>query len=86
VVSTGFALSWATALRTTNYQLYLDELAEHIAAVAIHWRDGRAVDRRGAVGDDQRYDDPDRLVDRSATAERDENRGTRTDGSGRQRR
>lgn len=39
VLSSGFALSWAPALRTTNYQLYLDELAEHVAAVAIHWRD-----------------------------------------------
>src|SRR5262245_115901 len=39
VLSSGFALSWAPALRTSNYQLYLDELAEHVAAVAIHWRD-----------------------------------------------
>jgi MYXO-CTERM domain-containing protein len=39
VLSSGFALSWAPALRTTSYQTYLDELAEHVAAVAIHWRD-----------------------------------------------
>ena len=39
VVSTGFSLPWAPALRSSNYQLYLDELAEHVAAVAIHWRD-----------------------------------------------
>ncbi len=39
VLSSGFALSWAPALRTTNYQLYLDELAEHVAAVALRWRD-----------------------------------------------
>lgn len=39
VISTGFALSWAPALCSSNYQRYLDELAEHVAAVAIHWRD-----------------------------------------------
>jgi len=39
VVSSGFALAWAPALRSSNYQLYLDEIAEHVAAVAIHWRD-----------------------------------------------
>jgi uncharacterized protein (TIGR03382 family) len=43
VISTGFALSWAPALRSSNYQLYLDELAEHVAAVAIHWRDAYGV-------------------------------------------
>src|SRR5262245_2054291 len=39
VLSSGFALSWAPALRTSDYQRYLDELAEHVAAVARHWRD-----------------------------------------------
>lgn len=43
VISTGFALSWAPALRSSNYQLYLNELAEHVAAVAIHWRDAYGV-------------------------------------------
>ncbi len=43
VISTGFALSWAPALRSSNYQLYLDELAEHVAAVAIHWRDSYGI-------------------------------------------
>lgn len=46
VLSSGFALSWAPALRSSNYQRYLDELAEHVAAAAIHWRDayGRVPD------------------------------------------
>lgn len=43
VISTGFALSWAPSLRSSNYQLYLDELAEHVAAVAIHWRDSYGI-------------------------------------------
>ncbi len=43
VVSSGFALAWAPALRSSNYQLYLDEIAEHVAAVAIHWRDAYGV-------------------------------------------
>lgn len=43
VISTGFALSWAPALRSSNYQQYLDELAEHVAAVAIHWRDSYRI-------------------------------------------
>lgn len=43
VISTGFAMSWAPALRSANYQRYLDELAEHVAAVAIHWRDSYGV-------------------------------------------
>ncbi|MEO7733282.1 MAG: glycoside hydrolase family 30 beta sandwich domain-containing protein [Kofleriaceae bacterium] len=43
VISTGFALSWAPALRASSYQRYLDELAEHVAAVAIHWRDQYGV-------------------------------------------
>ncbi len=43
VVSSGFALSWAPALRTSNYQRYLDEIAEHVAAAAIHWRDTYGV-------------------------------------------
>ena len=43
VISTGFALSWAPTLRSSNYQLYLNELAEHVAAVAIHWRDAYGV-------------------------------------------
>lgn len=43
VISTGFALAWAPALRSSNYQLYLDELAEHVSAVAIHWRDAYGI-------------------------------------------
>src|SRR4051812_33147819 len=43
VISTGFALAWAPALRSSNYQLYLDEIAEHVAAVAIHWPDAYGV-------------------------------------------
>jgi O-glycosyl hydrolase len=44
VLSSGFALSWAPALRSSNYQLYLDELAEHVAAVAIQWRDAYGIE------------------------------------------
>src|SRR6266545_3012370 len=44
VLNTGFSLSWAPALRSSNYQLYLDELAEHVAAVAIHWRDAYGIE------------------------------------------
>jgi O-glycosyl hydrolase len=43
VISSGFALAWAPALRGSNYQRYLDELAEHVAAVAIHWRDAYQI-------------------------------------------
>jgi len=43
VISTGFALAWAPPLRSSNYQRYLDELAEHVAAVAIHWRDSYRI-------------------------------------------
>lgn len=43
VISTGFALAWAPPLRSSNYQRYLDELAEHVAAVAIHWRDAYRI-------------------------------------------
>lgn len=43
VLSSGYALAWAPALRTSNYQRYLDELAEHVAAVAIHWRDAYGI-------------------------------------------
>jgi O-glycosyl hydrolase len=43
VVTTGFALSWVNGYRTSNYQRYLDEVAEHVAAVAMHWRDTYAT-------------------------------------------
>ncbi len=43
VVSSGFSLAWAPALRSSNYQGYLDEIAEHVAAAAIHWRDAYGV-------------------------------------------
>lgn len=44
VLSSGFAMSWAPALRSSNYQRYLDEMAEHVAAVAIHWRDAYGIE------------------------------------------
>jgi O-glycosyl hydrolase len=43
VISTRFALAWAPPLRSSDYQRYLDELAEHVAAVAIHWRDSYRI-------------------------------------------
>ena len=38
-ISTGFEMAWANALRTSNYQRFLDECAEHVVAGATHWRD-----------------------------------------------
>lgn len=46
LVKTGFALGWAPALRASDYNRYLDEIAEHVAAVAIHWRDAYGVTPR----------------------------------------
>lgn len=39
VVTTGYALAWVNALRTSDYNAYLAEIAEHAVAVASHWRD-----------------------------------------------
>ncbi len=46
VVSTGFALRWAPALRTSDYSRYLDEVAEHVLAVVLHWRDTYGITPR----------------------------------------
>jgi O-glycosyl hydrolase len=44
--SDAFEFAWAVGLRTTNYDRYLDEAAEHIAAIAIHWRDAYGITPR----------------------------------------
>jgi O-glycosyl hydrolase len=46
VISETYEFAWATALRSSNYDLYLDECAEHVAAVAIHWRDAYGITPR----------------------------------------
>jgi O-glycosyl hydrolase len=45
-ISEGYEFAWAKALRTSNYDRYLDECAEHVAALAIHWRDAYRVTPR----------------------------------------
>jgi len=32
-------LSWMQPIRSTDYQRYLDEAAEHVLAIMLHWRD-----------------------------------------------
>jgi MYXO-CTERM domain-containing protein len=39
VAGTGFSLAWVNSYRASNYNRYLDEIAEHVVAVATHWRD-----------------------------------------------
>lgn len=38
-ISETYELAWAKAQRSSDYNAYLDECAEHVAALAIHWRD-----------------------------------------------
>jgi O-glycosyl hydrolase len=42
-ISEGYEFAWAKALRTSDYQAYLAECAEHVAALAIHWRDAYGI-------------------------------------------
>ena len=46
VISETYEFAWARALRGTDYSRYLDECAEHVAAVAIHWRDAYGITPR----------------------------------------
>jgi O-glycosyl hydrolase len=39
VAGTGFSLAWVNNYRASDYNRYLDEIAEHVIAVAAHWRD-----------------------------------------------
>jgi O-glycosyl hydrolase len=39
VAGTGFSLAWVNTYRASNYTRYLDEIAEHVVAIATHWRD-----------------------------------------------
>lgn len=45
-ISETYEFAWAKTLRTSNYNTYLDECGEHIAALAIHWRDAYGVTPR----------------------------------------
>ncbi len=45
-ISETFEFAWAKALRGSNYDRYLDECAEHVAALAIHWRDAYGITPR----------------------------------------
>jgi O-glycosyl hydrolase len=46
VVNTGYALSWVNALRSSDYQRFLDEIAEHVLAAVTHWRDAYSITPR----------------------------------------
>jgi O-glycosyl hydrolase len=39
-------LDWLKPIRASNYQRYLDEVAEHILAVMVHWRDAYGLTPR----------------------------------------
>jgi MYXO-CTERM domain-containing protein len=45
-ISETYEFAWAKALRGSNYSGYLDECAEHVAALAIHWRDAYGITPR----------------------------------------
>jgi len=45
-ISETYEFAWARALRGTDYNRYLDECAEHVAALAIHWRDAYGITPR----------------------------------------
>src|SRR5205085_9850000 len=40
---TKWELTWALAVRSSDYGRYLDELTEHVVAAAIHWRDAYGI-------------------------------------------
>ena len=42
-ISETFEFNWATSLRSSDYGRYLDECGEHVAALAIHWRDAYGI-------------------------------------------
>src|SRR5262245_33131691 len=42
-ISETYEFAWATSLRSSDYAKYLDECGEHVAALAIHWRDAYKV-------------------------------------------
>jgi O-glycosyl hydrolase len=46
VISTTFALAWVNALRSSDYDGFLNEIAEHVLAVATHWRDAYGITPR----------------------------------------
>ena len=46
LVGTGFALAFALDFQSSDHQRYLDEIAEHVVAVAEHWRDAYAITPR----------------------------------------
>jgi O-glycosyl hydrolase len=45
-ISETYEFAWAKALRGSDYSGYLDECAEHVAALAIHWRDAYGITPR----------------------------------------
>ncbi|MEO8211543.1 MAG: glycoside hydrolase family 30 beta sandwich domain-containing protein [Myxococcales bacterium] len=45
-ISETFEFAWAKTLRSSNYDRYLDECAEHVAALAMHWRDAYGITPR----------------------------------------
>lgn len=46
VVGTGYALAFVRAFHDSDYNRYLDEIAEHVVAVATHWRDTYGITPR----------------------------------------
>lgn len=46
VISTGYALKFVNDLRGSDYQRFLDEIAEHVLAISIHWRDAYGITPR----------------------------------------
>ena len=42
-LSETFEFAWAKPLRASNYNLYLEECAEHVVALALHWRDAYGI-------------------------------------------
>jgi O-glycosyl hydrolase len=41
--STRWEMTWATPIRSVDYGRYIDELAEHVTAAVIHWRDAYGI-------------------------------------------
>jgi O-glycosyl hydrolase len=46
VISTTFSLAWVNALRSSSYDGFLNEIAEHVVAIATHWRDAYGITPR----------------------------------------
>jgi MYXO-CTERM domain-containing protein len=46
VAGTGFSLSWVNTLRSSDYNAFLDEIAEHVLAIVTHWRDAYGITPR----------------------------------------